>query len=199
MDKATADLLAKGTPGAHLGIVAHDDESLARAVAAWAAEGLKAGGGVILLGSSARLESVRAKLLDAGLDAGRLERAGTLVLLEADWLLAKLMFDGSPDATSFRALLNEILRRVGGTVGDPTRVRAWGELVSLLHKRGNAAAATSLERLWDEAIAQYGFSLLCSYRADGDAKRNASLPAHVAATHAHWAEMRAAPVRPDAR
>ena len=45
-------------------------------------------------------------------------------------------------------------------------VRAFGEMVDLLWKDGNADAAIRLEELWNELATKYQYSLLCGYSVD---------------------------------
>jgi signal transduction histidine kinase len=46
---------------------------------------------------------------------------------------------------------------------ETARVRAYGEMVDLLWKDGNASAALRLEELWNEESARHSFELLCAY------------------------------------
>jgi hypothetical protein len=45
-------------------------------------------------------------------------------------------------------------------------VRVYGEMVGLLWKNGNEAAAESLEAQWNQLMAVRKFSLLCGYSMD---------------------------------
>jgi hypothetical protein len=45
-------------------------------------------------------------------------------------------------------------------------VRAFGEMVDILNRRGNLAAAIRLEELWNELLAAERIALLCAYAVD---------------------------------
>ncbi|MBA3539683.1 MAG: MEDS domain-containing protein [Deltaproteobacteria bacterium] len=66
-----------------------------------------------------------------------------------------------PDPERFRALLASLLP-AGRAVG-PVRLRLYGEMVHVLWASGQRRAAIRLERLWDEAMQEHAFSLLCAY------------------------------------
>lgn len=197
MDFATRNFLERGAvAGGHVGLIVRENDFLASAVSEWAGQSLRAGGGAILVGSAVHLEQIRDAMRRAAIDVGGAEREGRAVLIEADWLLGKFMIDGSPQATLFRALLDEILTRMVAIVGSPERVRAWGEMVSLLRLRQNNDAAMKLESLWESALHEKGFSLLCSYHT-GDRLLSPpeDLIRDVANTHASWLVEPAPPMR----
>ncbi|HVM45872.1 MAG TPA: MEDS domain-containing protein [Candidatus Thermoplasmatota archaeon] len=166
MSSTWAPILEDAQPRSHIALVYRDDAFLAHAVAVWSAPALRSGGGAILVGTPSHGLTVRNQLRKHGLDVDDLERRGKLVLLDADWLMARFVLDGTPDATRFRALAAEIVHGMRAAVG-PAEIRAWGEMVSLLHLRGNAPAARRLEDLWMEVISQHGIALMCSYDLAG--------------------------------
>lgn len=172
--------------GAHVAIVYRDAAFLARGVAGWSAASLRAGGGAILVGTVLHLELIREELRKAGEDVDGAERAGRLLMLDADWLMAHFILDGSPDGAKFSALARDIVGRTKAACGG-RRVRAWGEMVSLLRQRGNAPAAARLEQLWNVVIEEHAISLLCSYEVEeqeGDAP-GGGLLGDVLAMHSH--------------
>lgn len=71
--------------------------------------------------------------------------------------------DGEIDRDAFDATIGRALERATrSTVGG--RVRAFGELVTLLWTRRRREAALALEALWEqERTRRRGFSLLCAY------------------------------------
>lgn len=188
MDEATRAFLDHGSvPGGHVALLVRDDRFLVATVAGWALGSLKEGGGALLIGTPVHLEQIREAMSRSGCDLGAAERAGSVVVIDADWLMAKFMIDGSPDGRAFRGLLDEILGRMTGCVGSPTRIRAWGEMVALLRLRHNAKAATRLEALWEAALQAHGFALLCSYQTDHPAETpSIELVRDVAHTHTSW-------------
>lgn len=171
---------------AHVAIVYRDAAFLARGVAGWSAACLRGGGGAILVGTVGHLELIRAELRRAGEDVDGAERAGRLLTLDADWLMAHFILDGSPDGAKFSALARDIVSRTKAACGGG-RVRAWGEMVALLRQRGNGDAATRLEHLWNAVIEEHAISLLCSYEMEEPdaAAPGGGLLGDVLATHSH--------------
>ena len=119
----------------------------------------------------------------------RLERDGVdlsqLVLLDARATLARFMIGDMPDWDRFRAAIGDAIRTME-TRRPGVRVRAYGEMVDLLWRDGNRAAALRLEEYWNELAKEFSFSLLCAYvmagfyrSTDADAFRA------VCSTHTH--------------
>lgn len=186
MDPAVRSFLSPAA-GTHLGLIVEDDRFLVSSVVEWTHTALRANGGVVLVGTTLHLEQIRAECARRSIPLSAAERAGRAVLIDADWMLSHFMLDGSPDSGRFRALLDEILDQLAKVVGSPERVRAWGEMVSLLRERRNARAAQDLEALWGKAIRERGFSLLCSYHTNGvEEGPDADLLRDVARTHVSW-------------
>jgi hypothetical protein len=90
----------------------------------------------------------------------------------AEDALERFMEDGRPSPARFHALLAQLLQRARG---DGRPVRAFGEMVVVLWRKGQRDAALQLEQLWDQACARGALTLLCAYplagfgRDDGDA------------------------------
>lgn len=168
----------------HVALIYRDHAFLAEAVARWTVPALRAGGGAILVGTAAHTIAIRSALRKAGADVDGAERAGRLVFVDADWLMAHFMLDGSPDRAKFRELSTEIVRGVRSRIARPhSPVRAWGEMVSLLRVRGNPLAAQKLEEHWNEVISEYDFALLCSYEITETAPADADAYAKIARAH----------------
>jgi hypothetical protein len=98
-------------------------------------------------------------LLDA------LPEQAEVVVRDAEETLAAICEDGSLSAAAFE-------RVVGGAVDElaarcPGRtIRAYGEMVDLLWRRGERQEALALERLWNELQRSRPLALLCAYCAD---------------------------------
>jgi PAS domain S-box-containing protein len=83
---------------------------------------------------------------------------------DAETVLDGFMVAGEPNADRFRESILGVLEP--GTCGiEPSRVYAYGEMVSLLAARRNFGAARRLEQLWNELQRERGFSLCCGYAA----------------------------------
>lgn len=102
--------------------------------------------------------------------------AGQLTFVDAREMLSKFMVGTMPDADLFRDTLARLIAKVKGDGPRRPRLRAYGEMVDLLWRDGNARAAIRLEELWNEAGKEHSFSLLCAYvmgnfYQEGDAAR----------------------------
>ena len=80
--------------------------------------------------------------------------------LDAADTLARLMVDGWPDESRFRAVLGPVLAQAGSQGGP---VHAFGEMVALLCMEGRYEAAVRIEQLWNLVAADYRFALFCAY------------------------------------
>jgi signal transduction histidine kinase len=135
------------------------DAYLEVVVASYCLSGFAADDAVVLIVTRAHWEHIEARLRQAGCDLPELRTGGRLVFVDADAALADLLRDGEINAERFADVVaGAIAAAAGGRA-----VRVFGELVALLAIAGKHAAALDLERLWHDAQARYGFSLLCAY------------------------------------
>jgi hypothetical protein len=100
-----------------------------------------------------------------GWDARSLQDSGLLVVADADGTLDSIMEGDRPAPEAFRAVLGGLLDRAEAAApgGVP---RIFGEMVDLLSKRGQQAAAIALEVLWNALAVERRFALLCGYELD---------------------------------
>ena len=180
---AEAALIAQPEPHSHAVQFYESEEFLAAAVGKFLAAGIEAGDRVIVIASAQHTATFIAELT-----ARKLERAlvsGQLLLLDARTTLSRFMVDGAPDGEKFRAVLREALDRARADQPN-ARVRAYGEMVDLLWRDGNASAALQLEQLWNEEGSRHSFELLCAYAMgsfyrEGDQERFL----HMCSAHSH--------------
>jgi signal transduction histidine kinase len=98
------------------------------------------------------------------------------------------MVGDMPDPELFRAVIASLMldaRSRRGSRAD-AGVRAYGEMVDLLWRKGNARAAIRLEELWNDAGQEHAFTLLCAYVMESfhrEADREAFL--EVCNNHSH--------------
>jgi hypothetical protein len=110
-----------------------DSESLCRIVGSFLKEGFAESQPAVVIATAAHHRMI-AKCLEAdGLDVDKLKATGQLVVYEA--------CKGKTDCV----------------------IRAYGEMVDVLWKKGQTAAATRLEMLWNKLAQTEAFSLLCGY------------------------------------
>ena len=138
----------------------HDDELVA-SVATFLADGLRAGESVIAVATLAHVAALDTAMTASGIDVDEARLIGTLVSIDADHALSRLLVDGWPDPAAFNAEIGGLIRRT--TSG--RRVRLYGEMVARLWDAGQVAEAIELEAMWNELGRHVPFSLYCAYRA----------------------------------
>jgi hypothetical protein len=142
-----------------------DEQALVGAVAPYLAEALRSGEGALVVGTSEHNAAFVQRLIDDGLDAGAAVRDGRLVVLNAREMLACFMAGGQPNRERFDetigATIRELCARGGGN-----SLRAYGEMVGVLWRDGQYAAAIRLEALWNELLRERRFKLFCAYPID---------------------------------
>jgi len=140
---------------------------------------------VVLIATADHCGLFTGRLSASGMDLDAARRAGSLIILEARETLAKFMVDGMPDWHRFKTVVGGVIERALAA-SSASRVRAHGEMVDVLWRDGNPAAAIRLEDFWNDLSAIFSFSLLCAYRM-GNFFREADGAnfQHVCQTHTH--------------
>ena len=134
------------------------DDYLCNLVAMFVADGLKAGEPAIIVATEAHRKGFAAALHSMGIDPDD----ARIAMLDARETLRQFMNGAVPDPERFRAAVGSVLEeRTGGDAR--VRIRAYGEMVDLLWRDENPAAAVRLEEMWNELTGFYRFTLLCAY------------------------------------
>ena len=183
MSPRGAAILSNPHPCGHIVYPSCNEQLLAEAVSLYASSGLKHGEAVMLILSDARLQAVDHRLSSVeGFRTRDLQQSGRLVYASAEKLLASFMKDGMPDEKTFKGRVGAMIERAQSAAsrnGHPALVRAFGEMVNLLW--GESVDATErLEAYWNDLIATYSISLMCSYSLDGP-----GLPSSLLECHSH--------------
>ena len=139
--------------GQHL-MHAYAQEFPAQRVAAFVDEGRLAGEPAIVFATQEHARQVQALVVPS---IGVRE----VTYVDASEALARCMVAGWPDADRFDETVGSVVRSAAGLGAG--RVRAFGEMVSLLCERGMAEAALELERLWNRLGLDMALTLLCAY------------------------------------
>lgn len=92
-----------------------------------------------------------------------------ILMLDASKTLSKIMVDGMPDRKLFYNVIGQVLD--GASQSGRYHIRAYGEMVALLWKRGNKKGAIRLEKLCNDLPNEFPFTLFCAYPLDGFGKR----------------------------
>ena len=182
-----SQLLTEASSGGHVvQLYGRDDPFLARNVSRFLAEGMRQLDGLVVIATLAHRQAISRHLAEEGAGAAlAAERHGRLVFLDARETLDRLLVEGRPDKSLFESVIGGVLSDVLAGSGSG-KVRAFGEMVSLLWADGHQEQAMTLEDLWNELLGRSRCSLYCAYAIDlfGDGVDTAGLSAIVRA-HSH--------------
>jgi MEDS: MEthanogen/methylotroph, DcmR Sensory domain len=138
------------------------DDSLCATVATFLAEGLVASQPAIVIATQPHRAKIVRYLCDRLIDCEAALKEGDLVILDSEEMLDLFMVDGMPNKDLFAMNLGRVIdQSINGRTG--TVVRAYGEMVDVLWKRGQIDSAIALEILWNKLALKYHFALLCGY------------------------------------
>jgi hypothetical protein len=161
-----------------------DAVSLGRTVAEFLAPGLQERLPAIIIATPPHRLMIASELTRRGIDTAQLESDGDLQMWDADELLTELMDGARPDADRFHATVHRLIDRAcKGRL--PCPVRAYGEMVDVLWRRGNTDGALQLEMLWNRVTTRADFSLLCGYAVGNFYKQTVNGPTMQAVCDQH--------------
>lgn len=158
-----------------------DERELVARVASFAATGFEAGAPVVVIATPAH----HLLFADALEEEGWSTAEHAYIHLDALDTLSAIRADGRPDRARFLEVIGGVLDDAASRGTQPPL--AYGEMVDLLHARGQVDDAIALEHLWNDLGAERTFSLLCAYQIDvfdrlvqsGSAPRVCEAHAHV--------------------
>jgi len=160
-----------------------DETELYKTIGLFLSEGLVAGQPAIVIATPDHNTAIQDALGAHLIDVARARHLGDLVMLDAEDTLGTFMHNGMPDTILFQrhvgALMEQTVRGRG-----QTPLRAYGEMVDVLWRRGQADAAIRLEVLWNDLATMYSFSLLCGY-AIGSFYKETSRIEEICDEHTH--------------
>jgi DcmR-like sensory protein len=160
-----AELLDRLEPEEHVvQLYGDDDRLLTQNVGRFLSEGLKRGDGILVI-STPEHRGTLARCLTQERGYSKAVLEGRLVFLDAEATLGRFMVRGVPDPELFASVVGEALQGVQARAVH-TGVRAYGEMVGLLWKAGEYAAAVRLEELWNELLKSKDVTLFCAYPID---------------------------------
>jgi hypothetical protein len=141
-----------------------DARLLTRNVARYLAEGLRRGDGLLVIATPEHSDPIGQELRkESAYSRAVLE--GCLMFLDAEATLAQLMVGERPHPERFESIIGEAVRGLRHRAGHAA-VRAYGEMVGLLWKRGQYSAALQLEEFWNHLLESSHVSLFCGYPID---------------------------------
>ncbi|HYR87854.1 MAG TPA: ATP-binding protein [Terriglobia bacterium] len=135
---------------------------LHEAVARFLADGLRHGDQLVVITTPEHRHAFINVLNAQGFDIKAAIAAGQLTILDARETLATFMVGNLPDEQLFNRSIGDVITKARGG-REQAKVRAFGEMVDILWREGNAGEALLLEDLWNALARTHSFSLLCAY------------------------------------
>jgi|SRR5580658_747010 hypothetical protein len=142
-----------------------DEAALTHNVGHYLWEGLRQGEGVLVIATPRHQEIFCRHLDGLGADLAALLGSRQLVCWDAEHTLTEIMAAGQPDWERFESVMRAAMRLVR-PANNSGGLRAYGEMVGILWKARQFAAAIRLEQLWNKLLEQSRFSLYCAYAID---------------------------------
>ena len=160
-----------------------DEAELFKTISSFLIEGLVSFQPAVVIARPAHTQAVLDDLAARHIDVQKARQIGDLVILDAEDTLATFMVNGMPDQDLFKRNVGAVMEQaIRGR--ERTPVRAYGEMVDVLWKKGQADAAIKLEVFWNELASAYSFSLLCGYAIGNFYKQTSGLE-NVMQQHTH--------------
>ena len=173
--------LESAPPTEHAVQVYTELDELAPTVGRFLDAGFQAGEPALVIATPEHWDAFRAEIMDAE----ELQTRGLLTCCDADETLATFMDGAVPSADRFEETVGGILDQVAARFPQRT-VRAFGEMVDILFRRGNRAAAIAVEELWNRLLESRKCALLCAYQLDiFDLEAQTSVLPEIVRTHTH--------------
>jgi len=141
-----------------------NDDFLVESVSAYIGRATVAGEGAVIIATQNHRNRIHRKLRRRGFDLSAARQRGQYLALDAAETLSKFMAGDDPDPARFEDSVGAVIHQL--TQRWP-RVRAFGEMVSLLWSEGKREAACRLEALWNDLAKRHSFSLFCAYPING--------------------------------
>ncbi len=183
MRQAWGEFLRTAKPRSHGVQVYAEPEELAESVVDFLASGFEQGEPAVVVAVPENVSRFADGLDAAGWGFDAAKESGLLLVADAETTLAAFMDASRPSPQRFERTTVALLEAVALP---GRRVRVFGEMVDVLVRRGERAAADEVERLWNELAESHDFSLLCGYRLDVfDRVAQARILPHVCREHSH--------------
>jgi hypothetical protein len=139
-----------------------DELSLTANVSRYLWEGLKRGESALVVATREHRDLFCGQLEKLGAVPQSAIKSGQLAFLDAWETLARCMAGAQPDWGLFEGVVGAAIGRLWPEKAG-AGLRAYGEMVGLLWKARQFAAANRLEQLWNRLLGQSPFSLYCAY------------------------------------
>lgn len=146
-------------PEEHLLQVYENEKVFLDTLEGFAGDGILKGERVIIIASAVHLTQLNARLRYQNFRLDELIDNGGYVTMNAEDCMSRFLIMDHPDEKRF----NESLEPLLFPEGETRKLRAFGEMVSLLLAKGQNEAVIEVEQLWQKMQAKHRFCLFCAY------------------------------------
>lgn len=146
-------------PGTHVVQFYEGERFLHRAVASYFSRAIHSGEPAVMIARRRTFEAVVAHGAPGGAASADFSQ---IVFVDVDETLRGFMAGATPDPSRFQQTLANLVQKLGRSA-DAGTTWIYGEMVDVLARAGNHAAAVGLEELWNRLLAGPHFSVLCGY------------------------------------
>ena len=164
----------------HVVQVYENDETLINLLSKFVTSGIKTGDSSIIIATEIHLRDLKNSIKNQGYDLELLQEQDLFIPLNASDVLSKFMVNNWPDDVLFEKTISEIIEKVSN---NDHKIRAFGEMVSILWDEELHGATIYLEHLWNKFCSQHPMSLLCAYPKKAFQKGYASSLQHICKSH----------------
>jgi hypothetical protein len=159
------NFIERASAAEHAVHVYDDSSELIRSVAAFLTAGFDEGDPGLVIATPAHWQVLTRELERRGWKVSALQRIGLVAHADAEELLETFMDGELPSAERFEQVVGGLVDEASARYPGRT-IRAFGEMVDILWRRGERRAAVALEALWNRLAERRSFALLCGYHLD---------------------------------
>lgn len=146
------------------------DHELVASLVEYIGNGLQKGDTCIVIATPKNLISLNKRLRSQGIDISAAISSNQYITYDAEELLESFMYHGVPNLERFLEVIGNIISLSSGRARP---IRAFGEMIAVLLKKGDLEGVVRLETYWNSLVKDHAFSLYCAYP---EADFNSSLP-----------------------
>lgn len=150
------------TGNGHLVHFYDDPSSLFPTAAQFLHGGLSAGRVVIVVAIEEHRQLLEANLSRLEIDLDTARHEGRYLTFDAHDTLCSFMVNDWPNEARFMRFFSKVIDSTG-VLDQSSPIRVFGEMVTVLWNEGKREAAVEVEKLWNQLITRYAFSVLCAY------------------------------------
>ncbi len=159
------------------------DDHLTNSVAEYFVHGLRAGETCLMVATKEHRDAIAEMIRRFEPNFQQYVNGGNFVSLDATETLGQFTVGSSIDPALFERTVGDLVRSLSQRA---PRVRIFGEMVAVLVREDNGAAAVDLERLWNELGRSVDFLLFCAYASSAFQNSSAATSAAaICSSHSH--------------